>query len=381
MFEVPEFYDKFVLFPLFLYLFVSYNGFEVVYNSVLYCFNMKRLGSGSSGSGDTLLNERYKSDKERYIEKRNTEYLTMFDDDPKGEYYNTSIDPVFYLRTELKELLADTDSYIEKEWRTRVLIENTPYGMVIMYYDVYKAGFAYYSNQTGIPYDIMNAVVMKYVRMFRCRDFFIDEAVNPDGYVSPFLRILKMDDAEEKRKKRDAAATLNRGTKIGVGGDMPFVRFKGYSEKTAKEKEKENEKCVSFINECKESTNLKIVANPNGGNIYKNKIIFLGKTANYNFLIPVNGKRINERGVSIKPKGCFSNDLFNKLFSESDTTTNPKSGKEIDGGDKNTGLELVADSKSGGCDESAECVADDGENDTEEYKNSYAYYKKLRQQK
>jgi hypothetical protein len=34
-----------------------------------------------------------------------------------------------------------------------VLIENTPYGMVIMYYDVYKAGFAYYSNKNGI-YDI-----------------------------------------------------------------------------------------------------------------------------------------------------------------------------------------------------------------------------------
>jgi hypothetical protein len=33
--------------------------------------------------------------------------------------------------------------------------------MVIMYYDVYKAGFAYYSNQNGIP-AIFNLVVMKY---------------------------------------------------------------------------------------------------------------------------------------------------------------------------------------------------------------------------
>jgi hypothetical protein len=39
----------------------------------------------------------------------------------------------------LKALLAEDRSRWRRR-RTRVLIENTPYGMVIMYYDVYKAG-------------------------------------------------------------------------------------------------------------------------------------------------------------------------------------------------------------------------------------------------
>ena len=46
-----------------------------------------------------------------------------------------------------------------------------------MYYDVYKSGFAYYADQNYIPYSILNAMAMKYVVTFFCRDFFIDESI------------------------------------------------------------------------------------------------------------------------------------------------------------------------------------------------------------
>ena len=45
-----------------------------------------------------------------------------------------------------------------------------------MHYDLYKNGFAYYCNDS-LNYNLLNAVAMKYVITFFCRDFFIDNHV------------------------------------------------------------------------------------------------------------------------------------------------------------------------------------------------------------
>jgi hypothetical protein len=54
--------------------------------------------------------------------------------------------------------------------------------------------------------------------MCRCLGVATDETVNPDGCV---FRFADIEDGrpEEKRKKE---ATLNRGAKIGGGGDTQF---------------------------------------------------------------------------------------------------------------------------------------------------------------
>ena len=46
-----------------------------------------------------------------------------------------------------------------------------------MYYDVFKSGFAYYADQNSIPYSILNAMAMKYVVVYFCRDFFVDDSI------------------------------------------------------------------------------------------------------------------------------------------------------------------------------------------------------------
>jgi hypothetical protein len=66
---------------------------------------------------------------------------------------------------------------LEKKWKSNLLLETTPRGNIIMYYDAYKMGFAYFSDQKGISYDILNACAMKYVEIFRCCDLFVDEAI------------------------------------------------------------------------------------------------------------------------------------------------------------------------------------------------------------
>lgn len=103
--------------------------------------------------------------------------------------YNTNVDVVFYSKPDFQELMKQEMNYLEKQWRTRILFETTPRGNIIMFYDVYKQGFAYYCDANGIPYNILNAVAMKYVLTFYCRDFFVDN--NVSRYFKPSTKILK----------------------------------------------------------------------------------------------------------------------------------------------------------------------------------------------
>jgi len=109
-----------------------------------------------------------------YYQQNKSKFSASFD---KNINYNQNIDSVFYIKSEFRELIMVEGNNLEKEWRTRILFETTPRGNIIMFYDPYKQGFSYYSDSTGIPYNILNAVAMKYVLMFRCRDFFVDNNV------------------------------------------------------------------------------------------------------------------------------------------------------------------------------------------------------------
>jgi len=94
------------------------------------------------------------------------------------EACNSNIPAIFYDKLAFAELIEDKND-LENEWKTRVIFENTPRGNIIMHYDIYKSGFAYYSDTQGIPYSMLNAAAMKYTRIFRCRDFFIERETKP----------------------------------------------------------------------------------------------------------------------------------------------------------------------------------------------------------
>jgi hypothetical protein len=123
-------------------------------------------------------------------------YRRRFDDSYKQDQVNSTninfssnIEPEIYDKTRLNEILFYDDNVLEKAWKRRILIENTPRGNIYMYYDIFKCGFAYYADQTGIPYTILNAVAMKYVMIFFCRDFYMDEATIPINKGSPLIYI------------------------------------------------------------------------------------------------------------------------------------------------------------------------------------------------
>jgi hypothetical protein len=149
-----------------------------------------------------------------YMETQKAMLLACSDKTTKNE----NVDPVFYNKRDYQFLLMDSKNRYETLWKTRILFASTPRGNIIMYYDVYKLGFAYYCDSQSIPYPLLNAVAMKYVRQFRCLDFFMDDQALP---ASPLISILL---TEEKKAGSGSAADPIDG---------PFAKLKTYS-KTSK---------------------------------------------------------------------------------------------------------------------------------------------------
>jgi hypothetical protein len=189
--------------------------------------------------------------------------MKTFDNAENEDSFNENIEPVFYIRSEYNKVVQKPNNHLEESWKTRILFENVDGNNIVMFYDAYKEGFAYYSDKQ-VLYDSLNAVAMKYCRVFMCRDFFMDEAIcSDDKMLSPFLKIIRQSEEVEKEKKKKSSA--NQTVKNG-----PFAKFKtytsdsvnntSYSKTAAEDKPKEKEPI-------KET--------------YNNKFIYLGKITNF----------------------------------------------------------------------------------------------------
>jgi len=136
---------------------------------------------------------------------------------------NSNIKNTFYDKKELKIALFSADNDLEKEWRRRILFENSPRGNVIMYYDPYKLGFAYHCDQ-HLTYDILNTIAMKYVMTFKCYDFFMDELERPTDNQSKLLTI-RADEEKQPASKTKKENNMRDG---------PFAKLKTYNNVSAK---------------------------------------------------------------------------------------------------------------------------------------------------
>lgn len=145
-----------------------------------------------------------------YIAKRKQQFLSTYDNPAN---FNKSIEDAFYNKTIYKEIMETPNNHLEQYWKKRILLEHTPRGNVIMYYDAYKLGFVYYCDNASLPYSLINAVVMKYVTMFRCRDFFIDIHIKPETCDSPLIDLYK-DDTQKKPEQKMPKLTSNAFAKL-----------------------------------------------------------------------------------------------------------------------------------------------------------------------
>jgi len=253
---------------------------------------IKPLVSASTSSILSLDEVYVQKAKQRFLDFNNSNRLDI---DP-----NSNIDTRFYDIEMYHDAVRLERNDLELTWKRRVLIEYTPRGNIIMFYDVYKHGFSYYADNS-IPYSILNAVAMKYVQLFRCRDFFMDENSIPPIWSSPLIRLFKEKekrDAEAKRKQMHLGSPLHIDVKKG-----PFAKFSGKPampsqdivSNTTRHKPRTLYEWLTFIYRhwvypVKPST--VVVDKPsrsnqtldNGTEQMKNRTIYLGKCANFSML-------------------------------------------------------------------------------------------------
>jgi len=126
-----------------------------------------------------------------YINKNKNAFLKTYE---KDKNMSENIEPIFYNKKDYTAFMKTDKNEIEVAWKTRILHENTPKGPIVMFYDAYKQAFTYYTDQTSMPITVLNAVAMKYVTRFMCRDFYYDEQT---------LKIKKIEKDEKEKTKTD----------------------------------------------------------------------------------------------------------------------------------------------------------------------------------
>lgn len=164
-----------------------------------------------------------KDETQIYIKKQTDRFLKIFKkNEEERKWYNVNIDERCYSLDSFQKLMVDETNELEPEWKRRILMESTPRGNIIMYYDIYKQAFAYVSDQ-HMNYPILNACAMKYVQMYNCIDFFIDGNVLPEGIISPFVLL------QEEAEKREKEKQIEKKKELGIHLDSaPFAKLKIY---------------------------------------------------------------------------------------------------------------------------------------------------------
>jgi len=222
----------------------------------------------------------------KYTSPLKTKFLATFDNEgqkesTKNTNYNENIDSIFYDKKAFVVCVTEPDNHVEKIWKTRIIFEYTARGNIIMFYDAYKLGFSFYCDQKVVSYDILNAAAMKYVTLFRCRDFFIDETITPPEKSSPFVKLYFTEEKKEVKEANDKKMENN-----------PFAKLRNYA------KENINEKTGKYGNLSKmvtknsdKTTDEKNEKNANEPEKMKNKFLYLGKINNFTMTQFVEKKR------------------------------------------------------------------------------------------
>ena len=91
-----------------------------------------------------------------------------------------------------------------------------------MYYDLNNHGFVYYCNSSFIPHDILNRIASKYVTIYRCKSFYIENKIVPIESKS------ESESANEQLKavpfRIGVSGSLNLGTESALKRRSVFVK-------------------------------------------------------------------------------------------------------------------------------------------------------------
>jgi len=156
------------------------------------------------------------SENEKYIQHLTDKFKNTLQKNEDGfkEQLNNNIEQNFYNENVKNKSIVN-------HWETNILLENTPRGNIVMFYNVDKQCFSYYSDTNSIPYSILNAVSMKYVLIFHCLDFFMDTTYDYESSI--LLYWLNEEKRKEEAKKKEKVKMKGNSIDITKG---PFLKKK-----------------------------------------------------------------------------------------------------------------------------------------------------------
>ena len=218
---------------------------------------------------DQQINSDSDDDNEKEEPKREEKKSKRFEDKYLEEYRNLPNEDL------TKEQLDGL--------KNNIVIENTPLGNVVMFFDNKKETFVFYSDLT-MPYRYLEVVGRKYVTTYKCKNLYVDMEE-------------QLKAAEEKKKQKQEPVqdvvlesknpekqTNTANTKKDV-----FAKFKTYNNSVTKE---------VVAAPAKNAGNKDVTKKENENALLKdnaNKYRYEGKLANYNFLQPVDKKQLDKR--------------------------------------------------------------------------------------
>jgi len=169
--------------------------------------------------------------------------------------------------------------------KNSIVMETTPLGNVIMFYDNNREGFTYYADNT-IPYRFLETVARKYVVLHNCKNLFID--------MDEEIRIAKHKLEEKNRKLTEEEEKIKRLRElkqpIPLKRDV-FAKLKVYNKDTGL-------KAAGISGEAKHSISKKPTEKEEVNMILKekaNRYSCEGKIINFNFLKKVDRKDVDKR--------------------------------------------------------------------------------------
>jgi hypothetical protein len=234
------------------------------------------------------------------------------------------INEIFVIKTNMKELLNNVEHFkkiahetiIEKRLDTlknNIIIEKTPLGNVLMFWDNSRKSFTYYSDNT-IPYRFLETVGRKYVITYKCKSIYVDmETIIKEAEIKleEEKRLLKEKEEREKEEKEkekllsanpfySKQTSTSSSDKLTSETDKKdekknvFAKFKSYN--------KNNTKTASSVAPPKNNIN----SNQTNTNTSKqnekvllkeksNRYTHEGRLMNYNIIKKVDKKKTDKR--------------------------------------------------------------------------------------
>lgn len=166
-----------------------------------------------------------------------------------------------------------------------IIMEKTPIGNVIMFYNNSKSSFEYYSDST-VPYRYLEVVARKYILTYKCKQIYIDMEQEIKE-AEKKLEEKKKKDEEEKQRQQEEKDNVKNSTSDKSTKNV-FAKFKNYN--------KDNSIKVAAVPLDRPATTKQ--TKPQEEKIIKeraNRYSFEGKIANFNFLKKIDRKTVDKR--------------------------------------------------------------------------------------